>query len=141
MDKVTRFKDALCIFGMLFGFTKVQRDIILSQAIHESGNFKSRGFLSRNNAFGIGRAYKRKQYGILSSDTLIDPMDKKISVTYAIYKDVVYSALDIYLYLRANNITNFLTPVEYATALKNKGYYTDSLANYTNSLTKIYKNI
>ena len=104
---------------------------IAAQAAHETGNFTSAIFLDCNNAFG---------YKAVTSSCASHP-------DYQNYANLEDSVNEICQWiLRRLNEGNFpplasiTTAAQYAAALKNNGYYEDSLANYTNGILAYLNN-
>jgi LPXTG-motif cell wall-anchored protein len=120
--------------------------LIVAQAIHETSYkgipFNSNVFLQNNNAFGMklaGGPRKSRQAQYISGAGTAAPASEG-STPYAKYPSVKNSVLDLIDWLQFNNInwaaTN--TPESYAAFLKNKGYYGDTLAVYTNALVTYF---
>ena len=117
------------------GLTDDQARIIVAQAQHESGNFTSPLFQSDNNLFGMKMPSKRDKTFIAGPSARIRKSEG--STPYASYKNVSDSTKDLILsWHKAINTdwSKIQTPEQYAAYLKSKGYYGDTLANYTNAL-------
>lgn len=97
--------------------------LVTAQSGHETGGWASNVFMTDNNAFGYGfngSAYKQ----------------------YASVEDSA-SDLSAYLNRRVNDGTfppldQITDPGQYATLLKNAGYYTDNEANYAAGITSFF---
>lgn len=110
--------------------------IIQSQAMHETGNFKSNIFLFNNNLFGMKQPKVRETTSIGES------------LGYASYKSSLESVKDLYLWLNYNNINLDDLPnddeeaiKEYSFLIRKKGYYEDSYSNYTLGMLNHLKTI
>lgn len=105
-------------------------DWIIAMARHESGSFTSILFEKNRNAFGMGIPSKRTFLG-KPSDLIVEgqPMAK--------YESIKQSTEDFLELLKYNNFPTNLTSVrQFAQELKNDGYYTDSVDNYTAGLER-----
>lgn len=102
---------------------------VYAQARHESNDFKSRVYLDNHNYFGMkwidGRRGQVAKKGLLSPDGNF----------YAHYETDSSSILDL---LKWFDYKNFPVSVkdanQYASELKNRNYYGDSVANYERAL-------
>lgn len=106
--------------------------LIVAQAKHETGNFTSNIFLNCLNAFGY------KTYG----NAFACPGNP----TYEGYNSVIDSTHEITGWIKRRlNEGNFpdletiTDPYQYATLLKNNGYFGDSVNNYANGIISWYK--
>lgn len=114
--------------------------ILLAQAKHETGNFTSNAFLRHNNLFGYSYVKgARYQQG----PGLIADNGQPVA-HYATLEDSVKELVD-WLYRRVKEgkftFSQIQTPEDYAAKIRQAGYYTDSLSNYTAGLKRFYKNI
>lgn len=102
---------------------------IEAMARHESGNYTSRLAKESNNIFGMGFPYSRTA----SNDGMTE---YKIEGQYmSNYKNIDQAIQDLLLWFDYNNFpTNLSSVDEFSDKLREKGYYTDSVSNYTNSL-------
>lgn len=105
--------------------------LVAAQAAHETGNFTSNVFLQCNNCFG---------YKYVNGTSLQDGACNKSPEgnDYAHYADIEHSVKEIcgWIKRRLNEgrfptLTTIQTPLQYASLLKNCGYYGDTEANYT----------
>lgn len=105
--------------------------LVAAQAAHETEDFTSDLFNSCNNCFG----YKYVEGASLQTH----PCHKSPEGNYyAGYADIEHSAMEIcgWIKRRLNEgrfpaLTAIQTPLQYASLLKNCGYYGDTEANYT----------
>lgn len=119
------------------GLNDVQAKIITAQASHESGNFKSNVFKTDNNIFGMKVPNVRPKTYIASASAIV--RNSEGSTPYAHYSSMEDSVKDLLLGWHKYNRTDWTaiqTPEQYATYLKSKGYYGDSLTNYLAALKK-----
>jgi len=105
--------------------------IIIAQALHESGNYKSSLAVKYNNLFGMKQPLQR--------DT------KSIGATpngYASFNSIEDSVDDLLLWLNAREMPEPMVNVkDYAAFIKSKGYYEDSFTNYNAAMQKHYNSI
>ena len=109
-------------------FTKYRglRRFIIAQAKHETGNFTSDLYSRSGNAFGMKLARIRPKIQFQFHPQQV----------YAHYLGSPSLSLIDYL-LRAENFnmpTHFDSVADFALWLKESGYYSDSLFNYTNGI-------
>jgi len=101
---------------------------VFAQAYHETGGFTSNIFKMNNNMFGMKYPTKRPT-------TAIGQLNG-----YALYNNTTDSIRDLLLWFHQfGTIPNFQTVEEYATYLKEKGYYEDSLQNYIAGMNNALK--
>lgn len=126
--------------------------LIVAQAKHESSYqgkpYNSPVFLKNNNLNGYGFI---GQKGALQGS--IKPKSEWKSSTdptyYAKYPNIEGSVAEIVAYIKRRqtkgqfpkSLLEVNTPYKYASLLKQAGYFTDSLANYANGLTRQIKTI
>lgn len=105
--------------------------VLVYQAYHETGGFKSKVFIENNNPFGMKEATVRPkaQSGTKNG--------------YANYDTLDQACTDLVLWLDYNNFWAELSDypmnensyiVNYSAFLKRKGYYEDSQTNYLNGM-------
>jgi flagellum-specific peptidoglycan hydrolase FlgJ len=112
-------------------------DFVIAQAKHESANFTSKVYRANNNPFGMKVPSKR---GFLGSQGTPAPASEGKNMFYARYESDTVAFKDFLKYLRAVRFPVDLDTVEdYALALKGKGYYGDTVSNYTKALKKWLK--
>lgn len=103
-----------------FGKYDKLKALIFAQAVHETGNFKSRAFKEQNNMFGMKVPSRRPFLGKIDPNSM-----------YASYSSVKKSLEDYLVYL---NFVNFpagpLSVRDFAIELKSRKYYEDSAENY-----------
>jgi len=110
--------------GLEPGFAK----LLVAQAIHETGNFKSRIFLEQNNAFGMKVPSIRKTLNIA-------PLTGGMGTGFSIFLSVEDSVKDMLLYLKHFKIPlDIDDPFIYAKILKDKNYYEDDVETYFKGL-------
>jgi len=108
-------------------------DVILAQAKHESANFTSKVYRDNNNPFGMKTPSKRPFLGTQGSKA-------SDGGYYARYLNDSEAFKDFLLWLSYNNIPNNFTTIEqYVSAIRSKGYFTDTLDNYINALKRWLK--
>lgn len=108
---------------------------VIAQAKHETGGFNtklSEPFDQNNNMFGMQRPYKRNTTDNRKGNLITE------GKTMANYNTLDDSAVDLILWKDMFKKNPFPTKVnsahEYAQALKDRGYYTDSVFNYSKAL-------
>lgn len=105
--------------------------MLIAQAKHETGGFKSRAYRELNNMFGMKNALLRQQLG-----------ESALPDIYRKYSSRLQCARDMLLYLRYRNLTPAQaeamgkSPLLYASWLKEGGYFEAPLQEYVNGLTK-----
>lgn len=111
---------------------------MLAQIAHETGGFNSRVFNSDNNASGIMFINKpARQKNATKGGTFPKKEGKYYYAHFATLKDW---AVD-YLRIIGNLASTSSTLLGFATSLRNKGYYTDTISNYSNGLKFHIKNV
>ena len=103
---------------------------IVAQARHESANFSSYVYRTDNNPFGI-KWYSDKvsmgTKGVKASD----------GGNYTHFENDTVAFKALLAWLRRHKIpTNLTTVDQYAQALRDEGYYTDSVSNYASALRR-----
>lgn len=136
-DKI--FNQALKGSDFNKGIPPVLASLLVAQAAHETGNFKSNFFTKYNNAFGYsfvpGSIYQ------VSAGTVADN-----GQPIAVYRSVEDSTKELvdWIYRRVkekkfpSDLYSITDPVQYATLLKNAGYYGDTLQNYAAGLKRFF---
>jgi flagellum-specific peptidoglycan hydrolase FlgJ len=103
---------------------------IEAQAKHETGNFTSAVYRNNNNMFGM------KNGSIMSAWEMVGTVAPD-GGTYAKYACDLDSVKDLLQWFEWKKFPVSVASVEqYASELKSRGYYGDSLANYTNGLKR-----
>jgi uncharacterized FlgJ-related protein len=109
--------------------------LILAQAKHETDDFTSNAFIKNNNCFGYKYVPGGKwQTGAGITSTEKDP--------YAKYKTIEDSVHELTDWIKRRqfgkkfpaDLNEIKKPVDYATLLKNCGYFGDTLHNYIQGL-------
>lgn len=111
---------------------KALEPFILAQAKHESENFTSDVYRENNNPFGFKKAEKRNQVGELGTKAPEEeggyywhyPTDQEA------FKDLILYFNQVKFPTKVNN------SLEYATALKVRRYFTDSVYNYKRGIDR-----
>lgn len=111
-------------------------NLVTAQARHESANFTSPLFVGDNNAFGYDYTGNSNQAG---SSTRSHG-----GSFYARYNSIEDSVNEItdWIYRRRQegkfpaDLSSIKSPNDYATLLKNSGYYEDTVTNYQGGLTR-----
>jgi len=101
---------------------------IAAQSAHETNNFTSSVYLDCKNGYGYGAA------------GLPCPGHER----YRIYQDSSQSTIEIINWIKRrqqegrfpDNLATIISPDQYATLLKNSGYYEDSIINYANGIKR-----
>jgi len=105
-------------------------DFVVAQAKHESANFTSNVYKANNNPFGMKVPSQRKFLGTRGTPA-------NDGGYYARYESDSVAFEDLLLWMRARKFpTNLETVEDYAEALKARGYFGDTLYNYTNALKR-----
>jgi len=117
-----------------YGYDSLMRKLIIAQAKHESGNFRSKLFKKHNNLFGMMHPRVRPT---LSKGSLARAEGR---AGYASFETIENSVQDYILWMKFNDLpTTFSSPKDYASTLKSKRYFTDDLSRYTKALEKHLK--
>lgn len=104
---------------------------IEAMARHESGNYTSKIAKENNNIFGMGFPYSRPA---ANEGTTEHKIERQFMSNYKSYDQAIE---DLLLWFDYNNFPTDLERVEdFAERLRMKGYYTDTLNNYTKALKK-----
>lgn len=113
--------------------------LIVAQARHETGNYSSNVFKSCNNLYGYKFVNGKWQLSSCSNS----PEGGK----YAKYSTIADSVNELIDWLQRRekegklDTSKIFTTGQYALALKNSNYYTDSIRNYQNGLEAGLKNL
>lgn len=102
--------------------------IIVAQAKHESGNFKSKIFTENNNLFGMKVPKKREHLCV----------GKKYG--HAIYNTIEDSIRDYILWMNYFSAPKDANLKEYIDFLKSKRYFEDKKTNYIRGVKHFYEN-
>lgn len=115
--------------------------LITAQSQFESGNYKSRVFLTDNNAFG----YKYVGQKIASKGL---PSPKSEGDNYAHYASVKDSAIELSNWVKRRvkekkfpALNKITTAEQYSGLLKASGYYTSAESNYTKGLKYYFEKL
>lgn len=123
------------------GLPPALSNLVVSQARHETNNFTSNSFVKFNNGFGYKYTGNKWQSGMGVRSPEGD--------FYAAYANIENSTREIvdWIYRRMRegkfpaNLGDIRTPEQYATLLKNAGYYGDDLENYIAGLKRWLKKV
>lgn len=115
--------------------------LLVAQAKHETGNFTSNFFKRYNNAFG----YTYVPGGKYQSGAGTTADNGQPIAAYPDVKSSTYEIIDWIYRRRAegkfpSDLSTVTTPEQYATLLKNSGYYGDTLQNYLKGLKNFFSN-
>ena len=117
------------------GLNKFMSKLLVAQARHETGNFKSRLFRKHLNAFGM----MKRRSDTLAINSLGRAEGRK---GYATYQNIDDSTGAVIQLLKERKCPmNFTSARQYAKWLKLKGYYSDKESNYSNALASHLKKI
>lgn len=106
---------------------------IIAQAKHETANFTSNVYRVDNNMFGMKLALRRPQN---AKKGLASPEPEPYKY-YARFESDSESMKDFIEWLRFNRFpTNVANVDEYAQKMKDKGFYGDSVENYSRALRR-----
>lgn len=135
----TKRKQIRDIIEKVFGKTRYEKmmPLFYVQAFHETGDFTSNAFVEKNNAVGMKEALFRK-----TTDT-DNPEEGGDETGYSEYKNVKESFDDLLYWLEdvdfpvidmsgKRSIRELCE--EYAGLLKSKGYFEDSIENYSKGM-------
>lgn len=136
MTKYKKYEITIFHTALNAGIPEDLAHLILAQAKHETANFTSKVFKENKNAFGykyVKGAKWQQQPGRRSPE----------GNQYAQYTNLENSTREItaWIYRRLKekkfpDLETIKTPYQYATLLKNTGYYTDTIITYTIGLKK-----
>jgi len=106
-------------------------DFLVQQTKHETANYTSRVFKENNNVCG----YKHTDVSIYIDKTRSGRKSPEGN-NYAAYKNIEDSARELadWIGRRRASFDRAVTHLQYATALKTNGFYTDSIENYVAGL-------
>jgi len=115
--------------------------IVTAQSQFESGNYKSKVFLTDNNAFGYKYVGQK-----IATQGLASPA--KEGDHYAHYNSVQDSAIELANWLKRRvkekklpGLEAITTPAQYSKLIKAAGYYGASENTYTKGITKIFNSL
>lgn len=118
------------------GMPKRLSYLIAGQSAHETANYTSRVFIEDRNCFGYKRVSGAKYQ--LSSGRMSPEGN-----AYAAYSSIENSVHEVTAWIkrRLNEgrfpaLDTIKTPLQYATALKNCGYYGDPVSVYANGISR-----
>jgi len=115
--------------------------IVTAQSQFESGNYKSKVFLTDNNAFGYKYVGQK-----IATQGLASPA--KEGDHYAHYNSVQDSAIELANWLKRRRkegklpaLEAITSPAQYSKLIKAAGYYGASENTYTKGITKIFNSL
>lgn len=118
------------------GYSNFVAKLIVAQAKHESGNFKSRLYLNHSNAFGMMYPKKRSTLAINGNARAEGRSG------YAVYNNLTESTEDVIIFLKYKGCNfKFKTVAQYVTYLKKIHYFTANKKEYQNALYHHLKQI
>jgi hypothetical protein len=108
--------------------SEILSKFIVAQAGHETGNFKSDAFKRNNNIAGY------KPYS--GSIWQVYPAPAGANTKYGYFTTIENSVYEVadWLGRRESAFKSVKTVADYAIALRNNNYYTDTVGNYTSGL-------
>lgn len=113
------------------GLDTLMARVIVAQAKHESGNFKSKLFKEHNNTFGFLHSKRR------CSTTSVGPNGcAEGRRGYASYNNIEESTIDALIFLYNKNELKFKSVEEYSHWLKSINYYEANEELYTTALKR-----
>jgi len=120
--------------SLKYGLNDIQAqrvtDLLIAQAKHETGNFKSKSYSVGHNLFGMKRSSRDFDDGeYLGHATFKDDTDSIRDMLQYINNGKRYSLLDV----------SNLDVLQYVTYLKDRNYYEDTLTNYFNGVSGFYR--
>lgn len=133
---IKQYQDTVFLAAKGEGVPEDVAEIIVKQAMHESGQFTSHVFETDNNAFGMKMPSVRKSPFIQRPSDIV--MKSEGSTPYAHYKSLEDSTRDLVHWLKYKraDFKKIDTEEKYAAWLKSVGYYGDSQDNYTDALLR-----
>lgn len=125
------------------GMPETLAKLIVAQSKHETGNYSSKFFKLYNNAFGYSYS-KGSKWQLPTGGTNADN-----NQPIARYKSVADSTHELTDWIKrrvANgkfpkDLKSITTASQYASLLKNAGYYGDTITNYLSGLIRFLKDI
>jgi len=121
------------------GLPATLSSLLIAQAAHETADFTSPFFRNYNNAFGYsyipGARYQVGPGSLADNGTPI--------AVYNSLEDSVKEIID-WIYRRVadgkfpKDLSTITTPEQYATLLRNSGYFTDSATNYAAGIRSFF---
>lgn len=113
------------------GFSENASKLIVSVAMHETGNFTSNLYKSNNNYFGMKHPQRRQT------------TSKGERNGYAFYENYEASIEDFELWFNfhGTSVEEFEAPEELTNFMKEKGYFTDTLENYQTAVVKHFNSL
>jgi hypothetical protein len=143
------------LMALANGFTDVSARLIVAQARLESADYTSNVYKNNFNAYGmkfVGQPLATRGTLAPKSERTKDCIKKNICSNinfYAKYQNASDSAKDVITRLYSKTLKgvtsiqlkNAKTPIEFATLLKQRGYYGASITQYSNGLSSKLKKI
>ncbi len=125
------------------GLPVILSGLLVAQARHETGNFTSTHFIKSNNAFG----YSYNANSVWQTGQKGGIADNAQAV--GVYKTIEDSTREVvdWIFRRVKegkfpqDLNSIATPEQYATYLKNAGYYGDTVENYTRGLIRYFADL
>lgn len=122
------------------GFPAMLSNLIVAQAKHETGQYTSTVFTADNNLFG---------YMYVGQAGATQGISKPGGGYYAHYSSWGGSVTELINWIKRRqnegkfpaDLATITTPQQYASLLKDSGYYTDSVSNYTAGLIRWFQSL
>lgn len=134
--------------ALKMGMPETLASLIVGQARYETNDYTSNVFKTLNNAFGYKYVGQTKwPVGAGTGAPSKDAQGNADGGTYAKYKSVADSTGEIVDWIKRRqaegkiNINAIQTPEQYATALKNSGYYGQTASTYAKGITAKLQNV
>lgn len=121
-------KEAILALRGYYGFSVVPWQLILAQAILETGHFTSNLVVQHNNAFGMMHPTQRP-----------NTSDGATSSGFATYSDLFQSVQDYFLRQRYFNIPNTSNVQQYMDATRQSDYFTQP--DYLDRWMAVYQDV
>jgi hypothetical protein len=108
--------------------------LMVAQAKHETGNFTSSVFKTNNNCFGY-KYFKGSKYQLQKGK--LSPEGN----SYAAYANIEDSTTEVakWILRHVPDNKNIFKPEDYAIALKDAGYFGDTVENYAHGLKEFFQ--
>jgi hypothetical protein len=119
------------------GFTPTSAKFLVAQARHETGNYTSNVFKLNNNLFGM----KFANQPLATKGSPAPSSEVGVYAKYNSPADSIKDQVDRYFVKTMGGVTfeelkASQTPLEYATNLKKRGYFTDTIQNYVSGIER-----
>lgn len=116
-------------------------DLIVAQTKHETGNYTSNAFTLLDNAIGYeyypGSDWQLPDPGFIADNG--QPLARYATVQDSIHELTAWIKRRQRSYDFPQDLNDITSAGQYATLLKNAGYYGDNVTNYTNGILRYFK--